>query len=168
MSSRLVVDGELREDVYGNCATLDGPPGAGAVIVTLEQWRRYRAELAGRTELGLLLGSDEAVDEIASDLGAFTLVALEFPRFRDGRAYSQARQLRERYGFAGELRATGEVLRDQLAFMLRVGFNAFELADAEAEAAVGFAERLRSVWYQPASDVRPTALELRRLRDGSG
>ena len=81
--------------------------------------------------------------------------------FRDGRAYSQARLLRERHGYDGELRATGQVLRDQFVFMLRAGFDAFEVKkDADADA---FAETMKrySVFYQPTGDGRVTALNRR-------
>ena len=71
--------------------------------------------------------SDQSPELIADDVQRFALVALEFPKFRDGRAYSYARLLRERYGFKGELRAVGDVLLEQLFFMLRTGFDAFEL-----------------------------------------
>src|SRR3546814_3790777 len=88
-------------------------PG-GDVIVTLEQWQAGRERLRGHNgRLGLRLKSDQSPAGIAEDLGHFQLVALEFPRFGDGRAYSYARLLRERYGFKGELRAVGNVLRDQ-------------------------------------------------------
>jgi uncharacterized protein (DUF934 family) len=84
-----------------------------------------------------------------------------FPSFRDGRAYSQARLLRERHGFAGELRATGQVLRDQFVFMLRAGFDAFDVKkDADAAAFASTAKRY-SVFYQPTGDGRVTALNRR-------
>ncbi|MFK5037067.1 DUF934 domain-containing protein, partial [Klebsiella pneumoniae] len=85
-------------------------------------------------------------------------VALVFPNFRDGRAYSQARLLRERYAYRGELRATGQVLRDQFVFMLRAGFYAFVLKKPpDAEAFMQTAKRY-SVFYQPTGDGRITAL----------
>ena len=89
------------------------------------------------------------------------MVALVFPSYRDGRAYSQARQLRETHGFRGELRATGQILRDQFLFMLRAGFNAFEVQkDGDAAAFVSTAKRY-SVFYQPTGDGRVTALHRR-------
>jgi uncharacterized protein (DUF934 family) len=90
-----------------------------------------------------------------------------FPHFKDGRAYSQARQLRERYRFRGELRATGHILRDQFLFLERAGFDSFEVKkDADAEA---FAEVIRrfSVFYQPTGDGRSTALRARLARVAS-
>jgi uncharacterized protein (DUF934 family) len=94
-------------------------------------------------------------------LDRLAAVALVFPSFRDGRAYSQARLLRERHGYEGELRATGQVLRDQFVFMSRAGFDAFEVKkDADADA---FAETMKrySVFYQPTGDGRVTALNRR-------
>jgi uncharacterized protein (DUF934 family) len=95
-------------------------------------------------------------------------VALQFPKFRDGRAYSQARLLRETYGFRGTLRATGDVLRDQFHFLLRAGFDSFEVkkpadADAFAEAANRY-----SVVYQPSADGRTPALRRRAAATGPG
>jgi uncharacterized protein (DUF934 family) len=89
------------------------------------------------------------------------VVALMFPTFRDGRAYTQARLLRERHGYKGELRATGQVLRDQFVFMLRAGFDTFEAKkDSDAEAFAATARRY-SVFYQPTGDGRVTALHRR-------
>jgi uncharacterized protein (DUF934 family) len=85
-----------------------------------------------------------------------------FPSFKDGRAYSQARQLRERYGFRGELRATGDVLRDQFLFLARAGFDAFEVKkDADTAAFVEALARY-SVFYQPAADARTAVQRARR------
>ncbi len=97
-------------------------------------------------------------------LGHLALVALDFPKFRDGRAYSQARQLRENYGFRGTLRATGDVLRDQFHFLVRAGFDSFEVKKP-ADARV-FAEVLArySVFYQPSADGREPALRRRVQR----
>jgi uncharacterized protein (DUF934 family) len=100
--------------------------------------------------LGVAWPNDRPESELAPYLGRLSLIALEFPVFRDGRAYSQARRLRERYGFKGEIRATGDVLRDQFLFMARAGFNAFEVkkpADAQAfTTALG----AYSIRYQPS------------------
>jgi uncharacterized protein (DUF934 family) len=94
-------------------------------------------------------------------LDRLATVALLFPSFRDGRAYSQARLLRERHGYDGELRATGQVLRDQFVFMSRAGFDAFEVKkDADADAFAATMKRY-SVFYQPTGDGRVTALHRR-------
>ena len=106
------------------------------------------------------------VDALVPYLDRLATIALVFPTFRDGRAYSQARLLRERFHYHGELRATGQVLRDQFVFMLRAGFDAFDVrkqSDAEA-----FAQTVKrySVFYQPTGDGRLTALHRRmQLRD---
>lgn len=132
-------------------------PEGGPVIVSLARFRAEREALLARAQpLGVRLKSAESPALVADDLGRLQLVALEFPKFTDGRAYSYARLLRERYGFAGEVRAVGNVLRDQLLFMHRCGFDAFEIADAKA------AERWRqalseiTLAYQPAVDRRPS------------
>jgi uncharacterized protein (DUF934 family) len=94
-------------------------------------------------------------------LDRLAVVALVFPSFRDGRAYSQARLLRERYKYKGELRATGQVLRDQFVIMLRAGFDSFEVKkDADAEAFAATVKRY-TVFYQPTGDGRITALHQR-------
>ena len=108
--------------------------------------------------------NNRKVAELAPYLDRLALVALVFPTFRDGRAYSQARLLRERHGFRGELRATGQVLRDQFMFLVRAGFDAFEVKkDADAAA---FAEALPATACsisRPATAGRP-----RCVRDCSG
>ena len=139
-------------------------PESGPAIVPLELWETERARLLGRNQpLGLRLKNDQDPTRVAGDLAHFDLVALEFPKFSDGRAYSQATLLRERYGFTGELRAVGQVKRDQAQFMRRCGFDSFEVAD-EAEAAA-WAEALRryDVAYQPAP-VGPEPIPWRRHR----
>ena len=126
---------------------------AGPVIVSLARWQRERAILLKRGQpVGVRLPNTANVADLAADLSLLEVVALEFPKFADGRAHSQARLLRERYGYRGELRAVGDVLRDQLFFMARNGFDAFELrADRSLEDALkAFDEFSES--YQPAAD----------------
>ncbi|MBT8423329.1 MAG: DUF934 domain-containing protein, partial [Gammaproteobacteria bacterium] len=100
---------------------------------------------------------------IASDLRHFSVIALDFPVFRDGRAYSYARLLR-RMGWDGELRAVGEVLLEQLHYMHRVGFNSFLVKDDDATEAWETACADFTVWYQPAADDRDTVIEKRHSR----
>src|SRR5690606_27713181 len=107
-------------------ASLDGVPTSGDLIVPLRLWREHAHALKARDGgLGVWLDADEAVEDIADDLTHFQIVALNFPVFTDGRHYSSARLLRERYGYKGEVRAIGDVLRDQLFYMRRCGFDAF-------------------------------------------
>ncbi len=137
-----------------------GPVAAGTdVIVTLARLEAEPAVLdrAGRT--GVRLPSDRGLDPIVPLLPRLALVAIEFPKHTDGRGYSLARLLRERHGFAGEVRAVGNVLRDNLLFMHRCGFDAFELDPKygpggrdPAATLSAFAEL--DVYYQAASDVR--------------
>jgi uncharacterized protein (DUF934 family) len=158
----LIKDGKLVADSFADAARAAAIPPAGAVIVNLEQWQAERAALLARgTPLGIRLHSDQSPDVIAADVAHFAVVALEFPKFRDGRAYSYARLLRERYGFKGELRAVGDVLLEQLFFMIRVGFDAFELSSADPLRDYQTALADFSVWYQPTGDGRPTAIQLR-------
>jgi uncharacterized protein (DUF934 family) len=126
---------------------------------------RFLADVEAFTQrtaaVGVLWPNNRPIAELAPYLGRIALVALVFPIFRDGRAYSQARILRERYGFGGELRATGQVLRDQFLLLLRAGFDSFEVTK-EADAAA-FAESTRrfDVFYQPTGDGRATAFRRR-------
>jgi uncharacterized protein (DUF934 family) len=99
--------------------------------------------------LGVAWPNGRPASEVAPYLPKLELIALEFVVFRDGRAYSQARQLRERYGFKGEIRATGDVLHDQFAFMARAGFDAFEVRKVKDAEAFTRALGEISLCYQP-------------------
>ena len=159
----LVKNGELATSSFIDASGAEAIPATGPVIVSLDQWKAHRDELLKRgTELGIRLHSDQPPELVAADLQHFAVVALEFPKFRDGRAYSYARLLRERYGFKGELRAVGEVLLEQLFFMLRTGFDAFDIQSADPLKDYRTALADFSVWYQPTADGRPTAMQLRR------
>ena len=138
----------------------------GPVIVSAARLLKEADALRDRAApVGVLWPNDRKTEELAPHLGWLDLVALSFPKFRDGRAYSQARLVRERYGYQGELRATGQVLRDQFLFMLRAGFDAFEVtkeADAQAFPDV---ERRYSVFFQPAADARANVFQARLRRE---
>lgn len=159
----LVKDGAEVPDRWLFVADDEPLPETGAVVVPLARWLAERDALVARADpVGVRLASHERAEVIAGDVGRLGLIALEFPVFRDGRAYSTARLLRERYGYRGELRAVGNVLRDQLLFMHRCGFDAFELADPEALATYRAALAEISVVYQAAGDGRVPASRLRR------
>ncbi len=158
----LLRNGRVERDEW--IAVTDGEPipDDGPVIVPLPRWLDERDRLIHRgAPLGVRLRSDQPPTLIGDDIGSFSLIALEFPTFTDGRSYSYARLLRERLGYRGELRAVGNVLRDQLMFMARCGFDAFETdlrGGAEAwEAAIDEID----VWYQPTGDGRLSAFNLR-------
>ena len=135
------------------------PPGE--VILSLA---RFQAEgdrlLSEGRAVGVRLTSDEEVEALAYDLPRIALVALQFPKFLDGRQYSNAQILRERYGFTREVRAVGDVLREQAGFMLRSGFDAFEPADGSTpdqwERAT---RRFRHVYQRAADDREPAFVE---------
>ena len=112
----------------------------------------------------LELANTEDVLKLGSRLDGVKLIVLEFPKFTDGRAYTQARLLRERLGYKGELRATGAVYIDQLPFLLRCGFDSFASAQKGFAEALAKARSLFSVVYQPVGDGRATAAELRLRR----
>lgn len=98
---------------------------AGKVIVPLQVWLKQRDVLRQRAEIGVWLASDERTEVLKDDINRFSVIAVDFPKFSDGRGYSIAYNLRARLGYTGELRAIGDVLRDQLFYMQRVGFDAF-------------------------------------------
>ncbi|MGN6701633.1 MAG: DUF934 domain-containing protein [Burkholderiaceae bacterium] len=98
---------------------------AGKIIVPLAVWQAQRDLLRPRGEVGVLLPSDARAESLKDDLALLPVIAVEFPKFSDGRGFSIAYNLRVRLGFTGELRAVGDVLRDQMFYMQRVGFNAF-------------------------------------------
>ena len=132
------------------------PPGD--VIVSLARFQSEGGALLseGRS-VGVRLESGEAVEALAYDLPRLSVVALAFPKFGDGRAYSYARLLRERFGFKGEVRAVGDVLREQAGFMVRCGFTAFEPADGSTvEVWERATHRFRHV-YQRSIDGRAPA-----------
>jgi uncharacterized protein (DUF934 family) len=112
----------------------------------------------------LMLANTEDVLHLGERLDGINLIVLDFPKFTDGRAYSQARLLRERLGYRGELRATGAVFLDQLPFMLRCGFDSFESSQKGFAEALARARTLFSVVYQPVGDGRATAADLRLRR----
>jgi uncharacterized protein (DUF934 family) len=128
------------------------PVPAAPIIVTPAQWQlQPDSWLARGSRLGLVLAPPDQVELIAADLQHFDLIAAQFSGPAEGRGYTQARQLRERWNFRGELRASGYVRRDQLFFMARCGFNSFELAESDLEDACS-AFSTFSTAYQPSND----------------
>jgi uncharacterized protein (DUF934 family) len=158
----LVKGGKITTDAFVHVADDAEIPRDGAILVSAARFVANAEALARRAgPTGVIWPNNRELDDLVPYLANVAVVALVFPTFRDGRAYTQARLLRERHGFKGELRATGQVLRDQFVFMLRAGFDAFEVkkqSDAEA-----FATTVKhySVFYQPTGDGRVTALHRR-------
>ncbi len=160
--------GRVLDDPWRFLADDEAPPERGPITVSLNRWQAERKTLLQHTgPLGLLLKSQETAEHVASDLEQFALIALEFPKFTDGRPYSTARLLRERHNYAGELRAVGVILRDQLQFLKRCGFDSFVLAKETDVEEVATALKEITVVYQHAADGTPRAAE-RSLPDRTG
>ena len=125
----------------------------GKVILPFAYWQANRdALLKQDSEHAVWIDGSVETEVLLDDLEHLTLIALDFPAFKDGRSYSHARLLRDRYGFKGDLRAIGDVLQDQLFFMQRCGFDSFEIrADKDAEKALKGLEDF-TVRYQTAAD----------------
>ena len=133
----------------------------GDLLLSLARFQTEGESLLSQgRRVGVKLLADQEVEALAYDLPRLSVVALDFPKFGDGRSYSNARLLRERYGFKGQVRAVGDVLREQAGFLLRVGFDAFEPADgASANEWQAATFRYRHV-FQRAADARaPIYLE---------
>ena len=149
----VIKDRKICDDIWLHVADGAPLPQTGDIIVSLTRWREAKAELLARKgQLGLQLKSDEEPESLAADLSHFALIAVEFPKFSDGRGYTTGRLLRERFQFKGELRAVGYVLRDQMFYMWRCGFNAFKLPPGKSldDALTAFDDF--SVSYQAAAD----------------
>jgi uncharacterized protein (DUF934 family) len=163
----LVENGKVVEDRYVRVED-DAPlPDRVPVIVSAKRFFLEADALSRRDgSLGVLWPNDRRVAELKPWLGHLALIALQFPKFRDGRAYSQARLLRESLGFRGTLRATGDVLRDQFSFLVRAGFDSFDVKKAADAAAFAKSVARFSVVYQPGADGRVSALR-RRLQSAA-
>lgn len=150
---RIIENQRIVDDAWVHVADDAALPAQGDVIVSLDRYRELRGALQKRSgRLGVRLHSNQEAKEVAPFVQELSLIAVEFPGFKDGRGYTTGRLLRERFGFRGQLRAVGDVLRDQLFYMTRCGFDAFELkAGKSLEEALGaFSEY--SVTYQGAVD----------------
>jgi uncharacterized protein (DUF934 family) len=148
--------------------TDDEPLPDAPVILSKTRWLAERDRLAGRNApLGLQIEPSEAIDDLAADFARFALIALNFPKFADGRAFSLARLLREKHGFTAELRAVGAVLSDQIPYMRRVGFDTFAVTHAPTRRALAEG-RIPEVtlYYQPASVPEPPTGRRPWLRRG--
>jgi uncharacterized protein (DUF934 family) len=158
----LVKDGKITGDLFVHVPDGAELPGDGAILVPAARFLEDPEALLKRAgKVGVIWPNNRNLDDLVPYLDRLATIALVFPSFRDGRAYSQARLLRERHGYDGELRASGQVLRDQFVFMSRAGFDAFEVKkDADADAFAATMKRY-SVFYQPTGDGRVTALHRR-------
>lgn len=160
-------NGEARwaEDAFVNVTDEDAVPDSGDVILSLARFEAEGDALlsSNSRRVGVRVESDQEVEVLAYDLPRIAVVALAFPKFRDGRAYTSARLLRERFKYEGQIRAVGDVLQEQVGFMVRCGFDAFEPSDgATPEVLTKAANRFRHV-YQRAADARAIALDERAV-----
>ena len=164
VTPRLWSNGRFVDTPWRVLADEEALPEGGHVLLPLARWRRDKALLAARPDpsgarLGLLVAPTDTLDAVGDEVQRCAVIALAFPKFSDGRAYSQARRLREA-GYKGEIRATGDVLLDQLPLMLRAGFDAFEISSAATLRALdagplpavshvyqSAAERVTSAWH---------------------
>lgn len=164
---KLIKDEAVIEDTWtlvakpeADSASIEVP--GGQVILPLCIWQAQKAELQKRTDIGVWLDSDETADLLAEEASVLPLIGLNFPGFMDGRAFSTARLLRERYGFTGELRAIGNFMRDQLCYLRRCGVNAFAFSreDIDLHAALKSLHDFNE-YYQASVD-QPLPLFRRR------
>lgn len=161
--ARIIKNGDIIRDDWTLLQLAEGETPetvalpAGKVFFPLPVWQARKAEIlaGGRQagETGLLLEPADRVEEVGDDLGHFAAIAVNFPKFVDGRGFSTASLLRQRYGYPGELRAVGDVVHDTLFFMKRVGFDAFALKEGKSpEYAVEKGFSVFSERYQAATD----------------
>ena len=159
--TKLIKSGAYAQDSYAPVAD-DAALPEGAVLVSLARFQKERTALLARnTPIGVKLQASENPELLGDDVNHFSLIALEFPKFRDGRAFSWARMLRTRLGFAGEIRAVGDFLYDQVNYQHRVGFDAWEVPDTFTLEMFNRALSEMTNVYQPSTDGKKTIRELR-------
>ncbi len=145
IKNRSIIEDDVRHLADDEQAT------GGNFTVSLTRWLEEREQLKNVEGIGVRIASDEPIEPILDDISSLDIIALDFPKFADGRSYSKARLLRERFNYQGELRATGDILRDQLFYLCRCGFDTFELAQGNIRDALkGFNDF--SITYQTAAD----------------
>jgi len=170
---KLIKERRIQDDVWRVVDLVDGEAPfdvclpVGPLLVPVSVWKAKKACLIHReyehgTPLGIWLGAEDRVEDIAGDIDDFSVIAVRFPKLADGRGYSTARLLRERYRYDGELRAFGDIGRDQIFLLNRVGFDAFVLGEDRSleEALQAFNDFPES--YQAAAD-QPIPLFRRRV-----
>ena len=163
--TKLIISGAYAQDVYAPVADGDGALPDGAILVSLARFQKERDHLLARnTPIGVKLQSHENPEILGTDVSRLSLIALEFPKFRDGRAFSWARILRTRMGFKGEIRAVGDFIFDQVNYQHRVGFDAWEVPDHFTLEMFQKALSEMTDVYQPSADGKKTIRELRASR----
>jgi len=134
---KIIKDKQIIEDSWQHIAD-ETELVDGDITVSLSRWQQQTTELANhKGNIGIRLAPADIVEDISKDLEKISLIALEFPAFTDGRSFTQARLLRSRYGFEGEVRAIGSYMPDQVFYLMRVGVNSFQLgSEKETETAL--------------------------------
>jgi uncharacterized protein (DUF934 family) len=157
--AKLIKNHDVIEDhwtVVREAASPADLPVSGPVIVALALWQAHRNALRDRGAVGVWLGPTDDPAALVGDLAGLQLIAIDFPKFGDGRGYSTARLLRERYGYKGELRAIGDVLRDQLYAMAECGFDSFALrADRDPYDALKSLDEFTGMYASTTREPRP-------------
>lgn len=154
---KIIRNRAIVEDNFRYVTSAEDLAAGGDIIVDLVLWNAHKSDLKNHAgKVGVQLPGDAEPDVIADDLSQLAVIAIQFPVFRDGRGFSLARILRGRFGFQGELRATGDVLRDQLFFMQRCGFNAFDpRPDRSIEDALNGLNDFSVIYQADANEKRP-------------
>ena len=159
--SKLIKNGQIIDDTWHVMKLAEGENAEtvalpeSATLLPLAVWQARKSEIISRNiEIGIWLESGEEPEAIAGDLNHFAVIGVNFPKFADGRSYSTARLLRDRFGYRGEIRALGDVLHDQLFFMKRCGIDAYAVReDKNIEAALAglavFSESYQAAVDQP-------------------
>jgi len=161
---KLIKSGQFAADPFAQTGEDTALPD-GAVLVSLKRFQKDRETLLARnTPIGVQLKAEENPELLGEDLDRLSLVALEFPKFRDGRAFSWARMLRTRLGFTGEIRAVGDFLYDQINYQHRVGFDAWSVPDDFTIEKFRQALSEMTNVYQPSADGKKTIRDLRASR----
>jgi uncharacterized protein (DUF934 family) len=159
----LIKDGKFVQDRFIFIPDGQAFPDEGGVMVTFDRFQSECATLlAHHRPVAVRLASSQNPEVLKDELANIDAIALEFPIFRDGRAFSWARMLRQRFGYKGEIRAVGHFLYDQLAFMMRVGFDAFDVRQDFRIEEFDRAMREMTYVYQPSTDGRKTVMQIRR------
>jgi uncharacterized protein (DUF934 family) len=161
---RVIKDNSIHEDGWNRIAGIK--PGErlpeGDIILPFQYWKGNRDSLKDhKGRIAVCINGDDRIEDVAASLQEFELIALEFPAFKDGRCYSHARLLRDRYHYQGDIRAVGDVLRDQLFYMKRCGISSFAIReDKDIQDALN-ALRDFTVTYQTAADGNPPIYKVR-------
>jgi uncharacterized protein (DUF934 family) len=162
--TKLIKSGAYSTDAFTPVAD-DAALPDGPVIVSLTRFQKDRDTLLARnTPIGVRLQSSENPELLGADVSHFSLIALEFPKFRDGRAFSWARILRTRLNFTGEIRAVGDFLYDQVNYQHRTGFDAWEVPESFTLEMFNRALGEMTNVYQPSADGKKTIRDLRAAR----